>query len=107
MFREGRKRRGEATGDVAQKKSYINWDRDWAHQCIQEGYLGAVPRFNQDDFKRMFRVSRQNYEKIRNILCQSDCFFSDTYDARKHCSISIDAKIMILLKYLAYGTAIN
>jgi hypothetical protein len=107
VFREGRKQRGEATGDVARKKSYINWDRDRARQCIQEDYLRAVPRFNQDDFKRMFRVSRQNYEKIRSILCQSDCFFSDTYDARKRRSISIDAKIMILLKYMAYGTAIN
>ena len=38
------------------------------------------------------------------ILCQSD---SDTYDARKRQSISIDAKIMISLKYTAYGTAIN
>ena len=43
----------------------IDWDRDRARQCIQEDYLGAVPRFNQDDFKRMFHVSRQNYEKIR------------------------------------------
>jgi hypothetical protein len=42
MFREGRKQRGEATGDVARKKSYINWDRDRARQCIQEDYLGAV-----------------------------------------------------------------
>jgi hypothetical protein len=57
MFREGRKWRGEATGDVARKKTCINWDRDRAHQCIQEDYLGAVPRFNQDDFKWMFCVS--------------------------------------------------
>lgn len=68
MFREGRKRRGEDTGDVPQKKKYVNWDRDRARQCIQDDYLGPVPRFNQDDFKRMFRVSRHNYEKIRNIL---------------------------------------
>jgi hypothetical protein len=107
MFREGRKRRGEVTGDVARKKKYINWDRDRARQCIQEDYLEPVPRFNQDDFMRMFRVSCQNYEKIRNILCQSDCFFSDTYDDRKRRSISIDAKIMISLKYMAYCTAIN
>ena len=41
------------------------------------------------------------------ILCQSDSFFQDTYDAPKRQSISIDTKIMISLKYMAYGTAIN
>ncbi len=81
MIREGRKRRGGDTGDIAQKKTYNNWGRDWARQCIQQDYFGPVPRFNQNDFKRMFRVSNQNYERIRNILCQSDSFFSDTYDA--------------------------
>jgi hypothetical protein len=42
-----------------------------------------------------------------DLLCQSDCFFSDTFDARKCCSISIDAKIMISLKHIVYGTTIN
>jgi hypothetical protein len=55
----------------------------------------------------VFHVSRQKYDEIRNILCNSDLFFRDTMDARNRCSISIDAKILISLKYISYGTAIN
>jgi hypothetical protein len=55
----------------------------------------------------MFRVSRQKYDELRSILCNSDPFFQDSIDARNRRSISIDAKILISLKYISYGTAIN
>ncbi len=83
------------------------WDRARAHQCILEDYLGNVPRFNDVGFKQMFSVSHQKYDKIRNILCNSDPFFRDTVDARNWCSISVDAKTLMSLKYISYGTAIN
>ncbi len=69
--------------------------------------MGTVPKFNKDDFKRMFRISRNNYDRIRNVLCASDPFFRDSYDATRRRSISIDAKLLISLKYMSYGTAIN
>ena len=107
LLQESRKRRARTLGDGPRKKSYVVWDRDRARQCIAEDYLGNVPRFNHDGFKRVFRVSHQKYDEIHNILCNSDPFFSDTMDARNHRSISIDAKILISLKYISYGTAIN
>jgi hypothetical protein len=107
LLRESRKRRARAVGDGPRKKSYIMWDRDRARECIMEDYLGNVPRFNDVGFKRMFRVSRQKYDELRSILCNSDPFFRDSIDARNRRSISIDAKILISLKYISYGTAIN
>jgi hypothetical protein len=83
------------------------WDRDRARECIMEDYLGNVPRFNDAGFKRMFHVSRQKYDELRSILCNPDPFFRDSIDARNWRSISIDAKILIFLKYISYGTAIN
>ena len=71
------------------------------------GLLSNVPRFNDVGFKQMFSVSHQKYDKIRNILCNSDPFFRDTVDARNWCSISVDAKTLMSLKYISYGTAIN
>ena len=108
MLWDSRKRKSDnAEGHLVTKRRYIQWDRDRAQQCIMEDYLGPVPKFNEDGFKRMFRVSHQNYDIIRAKLCPSDTFFRDAFDARKRRSISIDAKILMALKYISYGAAIN
>jgi hypothetical protein len=57
-----------------QKRLYIHWDRSQARCCIMADYLGNLPRFSPDDFKRIFRVSRSSYHKLRNILCAKKCF---------------------------------
>jgi hypothetical protein len=101
-----RKRKRGGVG-IRRKRRYIVWDRTRALESISADYLGPLPRFNADEFKRMFRVSRANYERIRNALCRSDPFFRDSYDAHRRRSICVDAKILIALKYICYGTAIN
>jgi len=90
-----------------QKKRYIKWDRGRARHCIMDDYLGDLPRFSLDDFKRFFRISRHRYEEIRSYLCRTDSFFQAGYDAYKRQKVSADAKILITLKYLAYGCSIN
>jgi len=90
-----------------QKKRYIKWDRDRARHCIMDDYLGDLPRFSLEDFKRIFRISRHCYEEIRSYLCRTDSFFQAGYDAYKRQKVSADAKILITLKYLAYGCSIN
>jgi hypothetical protein len=66
-----------------------------------------VPKFYDDGFKRMFHVSHWSYDTIHAKLCLLDPFFKDSYDARRWASISVDAKILIALKHVSYGTAIN
>ena len=66
MLWDSRKRKSDnAEGHLVTKRRYIQWDRDRAQQCIMEDYLGPVPKFNEDGFKRMFHVSRQNYDIIK------------------------------------------
>jgi hypothetical protein len=72
-----------------------------------EDYHGPIPRFNQDSFKRIFRVSRRNYDQIRQLVCKHNSFFHDSIDCTLRRSICVDAKLLIALKYLAYSTAIN
>ena len=108
MIRERHKRaRQQLLDDRPRKKLYITWDRERARQSIADDYLGPLPTFNKDGFKRMFRISRRNYENLRTLLCARDPFFRDTFDATRRRSISIDAKMLIALKYMSYGTAIN
>lgn len=40
-------------------------------------------------------------------MCRTDSFFQAGYDAYKRQKVSADAKILITLKYLAYGCSIN
>ncbi len=44
-----------------------------------EDYLGELPRFSLDDFKRIFRVSRQCYNDLQNYLSMAQIFFCDGY----------------------------
>lgn len=57
--------------------------------------------------KRIFRVSRSTYDDLKNIVCAMDVFFRERLDAANRISISTDAKLLIALKYLAYGTSVN
>ena len=104
------KRRGNRDLDGMQqplKRRYIFWDRQRARLCINNDYLGPQPSFGPDDFKRMFRVSRTTYNDLRNFLCCTQHFFRDGYEVTHHEKISTDARILIALKYLAYGCSVN
>jgi hypothetical protein len=48
-----------------------------------------------------------NYDQIRQLVCEHNSFFHDSIDCTLRRSICVDAKLLIALKYLAYGTAIN
>lgn len=97
----------EGSEPDGRRKKYIRWDRNRATKCIIDDYLGAHPSFGPEDFKRMFRVSRGTYERIRVVLCRIDPFFRDGIDVTKRKKISCDAKILIALKYLSYGCSVN
>jgi hypothetical protein len=70
-------------------------------------YLGESPKFALDDFKQIFRVSRSNYDKICNYLGGLNAFFRDGYDAERREKILANSKILMALKYLAYGCSVN
>jgi hypothetical protein len=52
-------------------------------------------------------VSRHTYNQLRNYLCHVQPFFRPGFDATKREKVSTDAKLLIALKYLAYGTTVN
>ena len=62
LLLQSRRKRSGATEVAPRKRRYILWDRDRARASIMDDYLGPVPRFNEDGFKRMFHISHQNYE---------------------------------------------
>jgi len=89
------------------RRHLICWDRERAEQCIRQDYLGECPKFGLADFKRIFRVSRTSYDALKSLICQEDKFFVDGFDITGLRRVSVDAKILISLKYLAYGCSVN
>jgi hypothetical protein len=88
-------------------RRYIKWDHERAQRCIVQDYLCAIPAFSLDDFKCIFQVSQSSYDSIHNYLCGMVPFFCDGLDVTHHRRVTTDAKILISLKYLAYGCSIN
>ncbi len=71
-------------GDHPRTRRYICWDRKRAKRCIEQDYLGVKPSFGIDDFKRIFRISRANYDNLHNYLSSTQPFFSDGYAFSSH-----------------------
>lgn len=64
-------------------RKYISWDRNRTKFCIIQDYLGQNPLFGPEELKRIFRISRQSYDQIRNYLCRVQPFFHDGVDATR------------------------
>jgi hypothetical protein len=102
-----RKRPSKGVGGTCNRRRFIHWNREWAVTCMNQDYLGAIPSFGLDDFKHIFRVLRSSYDAIRNYLCSNVSFYQEGFDVTHRRRVSSDAKILISLKYLAYGCSIN
>ena len=87
------------------KKKYTRYDRERAHRCVMQDYLGPMPIFDDRQFEHFFRISRGIYETIRCICCSADCFFTAGKDCTGRYAISTDVKILAALKRMAYGVS--
>jgi predicted nucleic-acid-binding Zn-ribbon protein len=84
-----------------EKKRRMNHDR--ARRCIEEDYLAANSRFNGSEFKKMFRISRPQFELIACELAKWTTFYHERPDAVGNTGACVIGKFMIALKSLAYG----
>jgi len=73
----------------------------------QSYYLEPEPTFGTHIFKRIFCLSRSNYDRLHDYLCLVQPFFRNGIDATRREKISSHTEVLIALKYLAYGTIVN
>lgn len=83
----------------------IQWDHNRARMCVHADYMGPTPLFNDRQFERTFRVTRQVADKIHQVASDMDPFFRDGVDAAGKPSISSQVKLLMGLKILAYGVS--
>jgi Plant transposon protein len=82
------------------------YDHARALHCIKDDYLKEVPRFDFKEFESMFRLERPRFQKILEDVGNSgDVFFCSNVDAAKQEGPSLEARLLLPLKTMAYGVA--
>jgi hypothetical protein len=76
-----------------------------ALSCINRDYLGPDPLFGKE-FDLMFRISRQRFQKLLEDVGNSSAkFYLEKRDALNREVASMEARLLLPLKTLAYGVA--
>lgn len=87
------------------KRRCFNWNWERARRAVIEDYYGPTPRFNDRQFERVFRVTREITNRLLTICQASDSFFREREDATGRRPICPKVKILMGLKLLAYGVS--
>lgn len=82
-------------------------DHDRAKKSVNDDWLSPVPRFDDRQFERMFRITRSIFQQLLQVCAHADHFFTTQEDAIGRQGIDPSVKLLIALKMLAYGTSGN
>ncbi|GJR06567.1 ALP1-like protein isoform X1 [Tanacetum coccineum] len=106
---------GGSGSGIKRTRTYIPRDREEAEQRLLEDYFGnddTPPKYPEDNFRRMYRMSSALFAKIVNDITSYDaqslpeyfCFFRQRIDALGRNSIGPILKITSVIRQIAYGT---
>ena len=86
------------------RKKRTKYDHDRALYCINTDYLDDVPRFNGREFETMFRLSRTRFQRLmEDFAACGDGFYTDFADCTDTVGASLEARLLLPLKSMAYG----
>ena len=104
---------GKRKADESFRNNPRNQRREFRHgdalYCIRRDYLGlpgdpATPLFVDADFQMMFRISRGRFQRLfEDVGNSGDPFYLNTTDALGKPGASMEARLLLPLKCLAYG----
>lgn len=83
------------------RTSRRHFDHQVAKNLIYFNYLGPSPLFNDKQFYRMLRLSRSRFQRMMEDFAASGISFFSERDI----GASLEARLMLPLKTLAYGVA--
>jgi hypothetical protein len=89
------------------KRPRIKYNRKRAKDAIAHDYLGPTPLFDDRQFMRMFRVSKQVYHALKAIAMQHPFLGCGDVDQIGRETIGMNAKLLIALKHMGYGVSFN
>ncbi|XP_022008224.2 uncharacterized protein LOC110907570 [Helianthus annuus] len=90
--------------NVITRRIRINRDRQGAHEKLVNDYFSDEPLYNDEIFRRRFRMSCRLFTRIANDLAGLDPFFMQRPDARNYEGFTTLQKCTAAIRQLAYGT---
>ena len=87
------------------KRLYIERGREEADQKLYEDYFSDNPTYDQEFFRRRFRMKRPLFLHIVDGVAGHDSFFQNKHDATGRRSLSPLQKSTAAIRMLAYGVA--
>lgn len=93
--------------NVKRKYDHERTRRNLTQDYLHEDLPDINYTFNGSDFKEQFMISRPRFEQIAQRLAARSSFYTESVDACGERGSSPQAKILIALKVLGTGTAVN
>ena len=89
-----------------EKRNFVHTD---AVRCINRDYLGPHPVFDGREFDTIFRISKSSFQRIMEDFGNSgNPFYRDNpLDAFYKGGISMEARLLLPLKTMAYGVPLH
>ena len=91
------------------RKTRTKYRHSEALRCIKRDYLGIqgdslTPLFNGREFDTMFQISRSRFQRMLQDFGNSgDLFYLDVKDCFGHETASLEARLLLPLKSIAFG----
>ena len=91
------KRRQVTPAGEKKKRKMIQYDRERACRCVMDDWLGPVPRFNDKQYERHFRITRTMAKSILQHLAARDKYWRISADAAHRKSMYPEVKLTMAL----------
>lgn len=94
-------------GNAKKKRKYVKYDRKRAYECVTSDWMAPIPRFDDKQFERTFRIRRSMVDYIIGHLAREDTFWTQTIDSRGKLSIHPHVKFCAAQKMMCYGVSFS
>ena len=95
---------GRRLGEPRKKRKVTRFDWERARKCVLDDYLAQVPRFDDKQFSRVFRISPVCFEEVRLAAGRGDVFFRESWDVvKQRRGICPNVRILLGLKVFGFG----
>ena len=88
-------------------RSFIYRDRESAHFRLFNDYFSETPTYNDDMFRRRYRMSRSLFLRIVDAVERYDNYFIQKRDASGRVGLSSQQKVTATFRMLAYGLPVH
>ena len=101
------KRNANQDNAPTNKRQRVKYDHKRARVCMQDDWMGPVPRVSDKSFERTFRITRSMVETLVTHLAKRDSFWRQTVCRAGRPSICPYVKFLMGMKMICYGVSGN